>query len=89
MGECSICERDARIGHAEDCPFAGGKSYREDGWYWVRKKDWNDHYGDWVPALWQTEFRSWRSAHFSGIPDHEMIVGERLVAPDKAHLLES
>lgn len=56
-------------------------SPREDGWYWVRKMDWNNRYEDWVPALWQNEFRSWRSAMFSGIPDSEMIVGDRLQPP--------
>lgn len=82
MGECGICERDARAGHADDCPWADGKRYRDDGWYWVRKKGWRDEYGEWVPALWQTEYRSWRSAMFSGIPDHEMLVGEKMVPPN-------
>lgn len=49
MGECGICERDARAGHADDCPYADGKKYRDDGWYWVRKKGWRDEYGEWVP----------------------------------------
>lgn len=80
--ECGICERDARSGHAEDCPYADGKKYRDDGWYWVRKKGWRDEYGEWVPALWQTEYRSWRSAMFSGIPDSEMMVGDKMVPPN-------
>lgn len=53
-----------------------------DGWYWVRKKGWGDEYEEWVPALWQTEYRSWRSAMFSGIPDSEMIVGDMLKTPN-------
>lgn len=54
---------------------------RPDGWYWVRKKSWGDDYGDWVPAEWKQEFRSWASTRFSGIPDSEMVVGERITAP--------
>lgn len=48
---------------------------RKDGWYWVKKLDWDDKYSDWVPAVWSNEFRSWKSASFSGIPDQDMIVG--------------
>lgn len=67
------CERPARA------PYV---SPHEDGWYWVRKSGWGNERGDWVPALWQTEYRSWRSAAFSGIPDSEMIVGDKLVTPN-------
>ena len=63
-------------GPAEAPPCPG------DGWYWVRKKGWRDEYGEWVPALWQTEYRSWRSAMFSGIPDSEMMVGDKMVPPN-------
>lgn len=59
-------------------PYA---SPRDDGWYWVRKKGWGEDYEDWTPALWQAEHRSWRSAMFSGIPDSEMIVGDRMEPP--------
>lgn len=52
---------------------------RKDGWYWVRKKDWGDGYTDWQPALWRSEFRSWASVSFSGIPADEVIAGYRLV----------
>jgi hypothetical protein len=51
---------------------------RKPGWYWVRKAGWGGEYGDWTPALWKPEFRSWASVGFSGIPDSEMIVGARL-----------
>lgn len=51
------------------------------GWYWVRKLDWDNLYGDWVPALWQVDSRSWRSAMFSGIPDSEFIIGSRVEPP--------
>ncbi len=52
--------------------------FRPDGWYWVRKKGGGDEYGDWVPAEWKQESKSWASTQFSGIPDSEMIVGEQL-----------
>ncbi len=52
---------------------------REAGWYWVRKKSWDDQWEDWVPAEWCPEFASWRSSGFSGIPDTEIQVGPRLV----------
>lgn len=55
------------------------KAFRPNGWYWVRKVGWGDEYGEWVPAEWRQEFRSWASTQFSGIPDFEMIVGEALV----------
>lgn len=67
------------------CEWPAPKPYtppRADGWYWVRKKGWRDEYGEWVPALWQTEYRSWRSAMFSGIPDSEMLVGDKVVPPN-------
>jgi hypothetical protein len=51
------------------------------GWYWVRKAGWGGTYGDWTPALWKPEFRSWSSVGFSGIPDSEMIVGDRMQPP--------
>ena len=54
-------------------------SFRADGWYWVRKAGWGDQYGEWVPAEWRQEPRAWYSTQFSGIPDSEMIVGERLI----------
>ncbi len=54
---------------------------REPGWYWVRKSGWGAEYGDWTPALWKPEFRSWESVGFSGIPDSEIIVGERMQPP--------
>ena len=54
---------------------------RPDGWYWVRKHGWGDSYGDWLPAEWRQEFKSWASTKFSGIPDSEMIVGDRLFCP--------
>lgn len=62
---------------------------RVDGWYWIKKRDWNDGYTGWTPALWRTEFRSWKSAEFSGIPDQEMIVGVRLEAPTEQEAIES
>lgn len=56
--------------------------FREDGWYWVRKSDWGENnYGPWTPAEWRQEAKSWYSNLFSGIPDGEMIVGDRLLAP--------
>ncbi|HET6890514.1 MAG TPA: hypothetical protein VFH31_05380 [Pyrinomonadaceae bacterium] len=67
------------------CECPAQKPYvspREDGWYWVRKMGWGDQYGDWVPALWMAEYRSWKSALFSGIPDSEMIVGAKMVPPN-------
>lgn len=54
---------------------------RENGWYWVRKEEWGGDYGEWMPALWLAEHKSWRSASFSGIPDSEMIVGGKIVPP--------
>lgn len=54
---------------------------RQDGWYWVRKVGWGRELGDWMPALWKTEFRSWASVGFSGIPDSEVIVGKPVQAP--------
>lgn len=56
--------------------------FRADGWYWVRKEGWGGEYGEWQPAEWRQESRSWASTRFSGIPDAEMIVGERLETPD-------
>lgn len=56
---------------------------RADGWYWIKKTDWDNKYTDWVPALWIAEYKSWKSANFSGIPDHEVIIGEPLVAPSE------
>lgn len=55
--------------------------FRADGWYWVRKLCFGGQYSAWAPAEWRHEFRSWSSTQFSGIPDSEMIVGERLVGP--------
>lgn len=55
--------------------------FRPDGWYFVRKKGWGDKYDDWIPAEWRQESKSWHSTHFGGIPDSEMIVGERIPAP--------
>lgn len=55
--------------------------FRSNGWYWVKKKGWGEQYGDWEPAEWRQESKSWYSITFSGIPDSEMIVGEPLVAP--------
>lgn len=52
---------------------------REAGWYWVRKKSWDDQWEVWVPAEWCPEFASWRSSGFSGIPDTEIQVGPRLL----------
>lgn len=57
---------------------------RKDGWYWVKKLDWDDKYSDWVPALWLNEYRSWKSAQFGGIPDQDMIVGPALVPPEES-----
>lgn len=54
---------------------------RPDGRYWIKKQDWNDRYTDWVPAKWCSEFRSWKSADFSGNPDQDVIVGLPLVVP--------
>ncbi len=54
---------------------------RDPGWYWVRKEDWGSKYGEWTPALWKPESRAWYSSAFSGIPDAQMIVGEKLIAP--------
>ena len=71
---CPSCLRSARP--------ESSAAVRDDGWYWVRKKGWCDEYGEWVPALWQTEYRSWRSAMFSGIPDSEMMVGDKMVPPN-------
>ena len=53
--------------------------FRMDGWYWVRKLGWGEQYGDWTPAEWKQESKSWSSTQFSGIPDSEFIIGERLV----------
>lgn len=67
------------------CEWPPQKSYispHDDGWYWVRKKGWHGKYGDWVPAMWQTEIRSWRSVMFSGIPDSEVMVGDKMVPPN-------
>lgn len=55
--------------------------FRTDGWYWVRKLGFGGQYGDWVPAAWKQESKSWASTQFSGIPDAEMIVGECLISP--------
>lgn len=54
---------------------------REDGWYWVRRQVWHDQEPEIVPAKWAAEFHSWASALFSGIPDSEVEVIERLVPP--------
>ena len=53
--------------------------FRFNGWYWVRKAGWGDLYGDWTPAEWKQESKSWSSTQFSGTPDSEFIVGERLI----------
>lgn len=58
------------------------KPDRPDGWYWVRKMGWGEQYGEWLPAEWKQEFRSWASTRFSGIPDSEMIVGTPLRKAD-------
>lgn len=63
----------------ETRPLVG--DIREDGWYWVRKEGWGDELEDWAPAMWQSEYKSWSSAMFSGIPDSEMIVGDKLRRP--------
>lgn len=55
--------------------------FRLDGWYWVRKSGWGDQYGPWTPAEWRQASRAWYSTQFSGIPEAEVIVGERLTAP--------
>lgn len=65
---------------ANDLRMAPG-AFRSDGWYWVRKAGWGDQYGSWVPAEWKQESKSWASTQFGGIPDSEMIVGDRLVGP--------
>jgi hypothetical protein len=66
--------------HASELRMAPD-AFRSNGWYFVRKKTWGDQYDDWVPAEWRQESKSWYSTKFSGIPDSEVIVGERLEVP--------
>lgn len=61
---------------------AGSGAERDPGWYWVRKEDLDGKYGDWTPALWKADRRAWYTWEFSGVPDSQMIVGERLRAPN-------
>lgn len=84
----SYCGCFLWVGGAHNGKYASYKSsdlrmaphpFRPNGWYWVRKSGWGDQYGEWVPAEWRQESRSWYSTLFSGIPDAEMIVGEPLV----------
>lgn len=54
------------------------ESVREAGWYWVCRVY---ETSELVPALWQPEYKSWKSATFGGIPDSEVAVIERLTPP--------
>ena len=74
--------RQCAIGNRSLWTASDAKPTRDDGWYWVKKEGWGSDFGDWTPALWQQEYRSWSSASFSGIPDSQMIIGEKLQAPN-------
>lgn len=52
---------------------------REAGWYFVRNENWDGGHGEWTPALWKPECKAWYSYQFSGIPDRQVIVGDKII----------
>lgn len=55
---------------------------RDNGWYWVKKEEFGNSYSDWQPAEWRQQSKSWRSTSFSGIPDTEVIAGNKIIFSD-------
>ncbi|MCK9394202.1 MAG: hypothetical protein M0Q44_01260 [Methylobacter sp.] len=82
IGKCNDFETSAYLkAKSEEAESVVNDSEREAGWYWVRILGFEDEYSAWTPALWKLERRAWHSVEFSGVPDTQMIVGEKLVQP--------